>query len=210
LALCNKYILLIVIMLMLSVPAVGAAQEKPPALRPFAGLKLGGALHSVFSGLDPAAQVELEGGVSLLENRLDVALQVSWDRSAASGGAEDDRFDAGAVKWELDQDFLMIGLVARYRFLPMDKPYNAYAGAGPRVLLMRTVVNGTSGGEDLGENEQTETRFGAVLVAGGEYRLGPGDLLLELALGIGSLDGLITGQSSASALGVLLGYRLRF
>jgi hypothetical protein len=207
---CNKYILLIVTMLMLSVPAVGAAQEKQPAFTPFAGLKVGGALHSVFSELDPAAQVELEGGVSLLGNRLDVALQVSWDRSAAAGGAEDDRFDTGAVKWELDQDFLMIGLVARYRFLPMDKPYNAYAGAGPRLLLMKTTVNGTSGDGSLGENTQTETRVGAVLVAGGEYRLGPGDLLLELAMGIGSIDGLITGQSSASALSVLLGYRLRF
>jgi hypothetical protein len=104
----------------------------------------------------------------------------------------------------------MIGVVARYRFLPMDKPYNAYAGAGPRLLLMRTTVNGTSGDGSLGENTQTETRFGAVLVAGGEYRLGPGDLLIELAMGIGSIDGLITGQSSASALSVLLGYRLRF
>ena len=206
----KKYILPIVTALILTAPAVGAAQEKQPAFSPFVGLKLGGALHSVFSELDPAAQVELEGGVSLLGNRLDVALQASWDRSAASGGPDDERFDAGAVKWELDQDFLMIGVVARYRFLAPTSAYNAYAGAGPRVLLMRTVVNGTSGGEALGENEQTETRFGAVLVAGGEYRLGPGDLLLELALGIGSIDGLITGQSSASALSVLLGYRLRF
>ncbi len=206
----NKYIFFLVTFLMLSVPALGAAQEKQPAFSPFAGLKLGGALHSVFSELDPAAQVELEGGVTLLAGRLDLALGVSWDRSAASGVSDDDRFDAGAVKWELDQDFLMIGVVARYRFLPMTRPYNAYAGAGPRVLLMKTTVNGTSGDGSLGENTQTETRFGAQLVAGGEYRLGPGAVLAELVLGIGSIDGLITGQSSASALSVLLGYRLRF
>lgn len=191
-------------------PFAAAAQEKAAAFTPFAGLKLGGALHSVFSELDPAAQVELEGGVTLLGGRLDVALTGAWDRSGASGGGDDGRFDSGSVSWELDQDFLMIGLVARYRFLPPAKPFNAYAGAGPRVLLLRTLVNGTAGGEDLGENRQTETRFGAVLVGGGEYTLGPGAVLLEVALGVGSLSGLITGESSASALSVLVGYRLRF
>jgi hypothetical protein len=191
-------------------PAAAAAQEEAPGIVPFAGLKLGGALHSVFSELGPAAQVELEGGATLLAGRLDVALTVSWDRSAASGSADDDRFDAGAVKWELDQDFLMIGLVARYRFLRPGGAYNAYAGAGPRLLLMRTTVNGDAGGADLGENQQTETRFGAVLVGGGEYVLGPGAVLLEVAMGVGSLSGLITGESSSSALSLLLGYRLRF
>lgn len=191
-------------------PAAAAAQEDAPKFVSFAGLKLGGALHSVFSELGPAAQVELEGGATLLGGRLDVALSVSWDRSAASGSATDDRFDEGAVKWELDQDFLMIGLVARYRFLPPRGAYNAYAGAGPRLLLLRTTVNGDSGGAALGENQQTETRFGAVLVGGGEYVLGPGAVLLEVAMGVGSLSGLITGESSASALSVLLGYRLRF
>jgi len=47
-------------------------------------------------------------------------------------------------------------------------------------------------------------------VGGGEYLLGPGALLLEVAMGVGSLSGLITGESSASALSVLVGYRLRF
>ena len=191
-------------------PRAAAAQENAPAFSPFAGLKLGGALHSVFSELGPAAQVELEGGVTLLGGRLDVALTGAWDRAAASGDQDDGRFDAGSVSWELDQDFLMIGLVARYRFLPPAKPFNAYAGAGPRLLLLQTVVNGTAGGEDLGENRQTETRFGAVLVGGGEYVLGPGAVLLEVSLGLGCLSGLITGESSASALSVLVGYRLRF
>jgi hypothetical protein len=195
---------------LLAWPATAAAQEEAPKIVPFAGLKLGGALHSVFSELGPAAQVELEGGATLLGGRLDVALSVSWDRSAASGSATDDRFDGGAVKWELDQDFLMFGLVARYRFLPPGKRINAYAGAGPRLLLLRTTVDGTSGSDALGENRQTETRFGAVLVGGGEYLLGPGALLLEVAMGVGSLSGLITGESSASALSVLVGYRLRF
>ena len=191
-------------------PFAAAAQENAPAFSPFAGIKLGGALHSVFSELGPAAQVELEGGVTLLGGRLDVALTGAWDRATASGGGDDARFDAGSVSWELDQDFLMIGLIARYRFLPPTQAYNAYAGAGPRLLLMQTTVNGDAGGADLGENRQTETRFGAVLVGGGEYVLGPGAVLLEVAMGVGSLSGLITGESSASALSLLLGYRLRF
>ena len=192
------------------IPAVVQAQDRPPAVGGVAALKVGGSLHGLFSELGPAVSTELEGGVHLLGGRLEVVLGAGWDRPSSSGSGDDSRFDAGSFSWNLDQDFLMFHLCARYRFLDGGSGYNVYAGAGPRLLLMRTVVQGTSGDEALGENRQTETRLGVVLQAGGEYKLGPGAVLLEMALGVGSLEGLITGESSSSALTLLVGYRYRF
>ncbi len=193
-------------------PAAAQEPEAAPAkpLSPYAAVKLGGTLHSVFTQLDPWAALELEGGVTLLAGRLDVGLSLGWARPPASHDAADPRFEGGDYAWELSQDFLMISLLGRWRFLDPAGPFNAYAGAGPRVFLMRTVINGDSGSEATGENTQTETRFGGVLLAGAEYRLGPGSVLFEAGVGLGKLDGLITGDVSSSDLFFLLGYRLSF
>jgi hypothetical protein len=72
------------------------------------------------------------------------------------------------------------------------------------------VTSGGSEGEGFGENRQYEARFGGNLGVGGELSLGPGALLVELGTGLSDLDGLITGDASASSLELFLGYRLLF
>jgi hypothetical protein len=87
---------------------------------------------------------------------------------------------------------------------------NVYGAGGPRLYLLRTRVQGSSAGAEFGENTQTATELGLALALGGELALGPGRLLAELDLGAGPLRGLITGDAAASALGLVVGYRLLF
>jgi hypothetical protein len=173
-------------------------------------LKVGGTFHTLFNGLSPFVILELEGGILLLDEHLQLDLAVGWAQPPASSAADDPRFEAGDYDWKLRQDFFTFAILARYRFLDRGKLFNFYAGLGPKLFLLRSVATGSAGGEDFGETRQYETRFGGVVVLGPELHLGPGALGLELAFGFGNLDGLLTGDASTTALDVLLGYRLMF
>jgi hypothetical protein len=173
-------------------------------------LKVGGTFHTLFNSLSPFVLLELEGGVLLLDNHLQVDFSVGWAQPPASSASNDPRFEAGDYDWKLRQDFLTFAILARYRFLDRGKLFNFYAGLGPKLFLLRSVATGSAGGEDFGETRQYETRFGGVVVLGPELHLGPGALGLEVAFGFGNLDGMLTGDTSTTALDLLLGYRLMF
>jgi hypothetical protein len=173
-------------------------------------LKVGGTFHTVFTGIDPAAAVELEGGLTLLGRRLELDLAVGWAQAPASSGGSDARLGGEDFHWKLYQDFLYVGLVVRYRFLDADSLLNVYAAGSPRVYLLRTMINGASGEQTFGENRQYETRFGGALSVGGELNLGPGAIMLEFGVVLGDLDGLITGNTSSSSLDLFAGYRFLF
>jgi hypothetical protein len=173
-------------------------------------VKAGAALPSLFSALDTTWGLEVEAGVLLLDGQLELDAVLGYARPPTSFAADDPRLEGGNFTWRLDQDVLTVGAVGRYRFLPAAGPWNAYAAAGPRVYFLRSRVTGESGGADLGENVQTGTELGLSVAGGAELRLGPGAALAELELGFGRLRGLVTGQSAASALGLLVGYRFRF
>lgn len=173
-------------------------------------LKVGGTFHTLFNTLSPFVVIELEGGLTFLARRLELDLAVGWAQPPASADGGDGRFEGEDYDWKVRQDFLTFALLLRYRFLPADGLFNVYAGLGPRLYLLRTVANGSAGGEEFGETRQLETRFGGTVVAGPELHLGPGALGLEVAFAFANLDGMITGNSNAGALDVLLGYRLLF
>lgn len=175
-----------------------------------AAVKVGGTFHTLFKELSPFVSLELEAGVTLLDERLEVDLNAGWARPPSSSAGDDARFAEEVYDWELKQDLLWFALLARYRFFDTDGLFNLYAGGGPKLYLLRTVAGGSASGEEFGENRQYETRFGGVVVAGPELHVGPGAVGLEIAFGFGNLDGLITGDSSTTALDLLLGYRFLF
>ncbi len=175
-----------------------------------AAVKVGGTFHTMFNELSPFVTVEIEGGITFLSGRVELDLGIAWAQPPAEGSGSDPRFDDEYFEWELSQDFFAFSILARYRFLEMGKLLNVYAGGGPRLFLLRTVTNGKANGEDLGETRQYETRFGGAIVAGPELHVGPGALSVEFALALGDLNGLVTGDTSSSALDVLLGYRFLF
>ena len=189
----------------LGLPGAASADERVTA-----AVKLGGAFPSLFSGLDTTIQTEVEAGVLLLDGRLDVSLTLGYARPPASHSADDPRLAGESFQWSMQQDILVVGAMGRYRLLEPTSPFNVYGALGPRLYLLRTTVNGTSGEAQLGENRQYDTQAGLALATGAELRLGPGAALAELHFGAGPLRGLVTGDVSAGAVGLLLGYRMSF
>lgn len=175
-----------------------------------AAVKLGGAFPTLFSELETTGQAEVEAGLLLLDGRMDVSLTAGYARPPASHAADDPRLEGEGFEWSMQQDILVVGVLGRYRLLDPSSPFNVYGALGPRIYMLRTTVNGTSGGEEFGENRQYDTQAGLALAAGAEIQLGPGSGLAELHLGAGPLRGLVTGEVSAAAPGLLVGYRLSF
>lgn len=185
-------------------------REAEAASKSFAiALKTGVAVPSLFSSLGTTPGVELEVGVLLFGGRLELDAVAGYARPPATHSADDARLGGGSYQWELTQEILALGLNARFRFLPAASAFNAYAAAGPRMFLLRTTVNGGSGEATFGQNSQTGSELGFAGALGAELALGPGAVLAELELGVGPLQGLVTGPTSASSLGVLVGYRLK-
>jgi hypothetical protein len=172
-------------------------------------LKAGGGLP-MFSGLSTTVQTEGEVGIYLLGGRMDLSLTVGYARPPASHATDDPRFEGGSYSWSMQQDILAVGLLGRYRFMEPGSAFNAYGALGPRMYMLRTTVNGTSGEAALGENRQYDTQAGLATALGAELSIGPGALLAELHFGAGPLQGLVTGDVSASSLGLMAGYRLSF
>lgn len=193
-------------------PVSVAAAPSPPggSWNLAAAIKAGGRYHGLFSGLHGSFDAELEAGFLALGGRLEVDVTLAYAKPPASDEGSDPRFASGGFSWDIAQDVFAVGVLARYRFLPMASPWNVYAGAGPRLHFLRTVADGDAGGASFGENEQTSTEIGFALHAGTELKLGPGRALAELAFGAGPIDGLLTGDASTAGIGLLLGYRFVF
>jgi hypothetical protein len=202
--------ILLVAVLLLQLPLPTGAADAPSAPRVGAALKAGGAWHGLFSELEAGALAELEVGGLLLDGRLELDVTLAYARPLADASGEDGRLGAGEFSWSLTQEVLAVGLLARWRFLPAASRWNVYAAAGPRAHLLRTRVDGEADGETFGENEQTSTEVGLSARLGAELRLGPGLALAELDYDTGPIDGLITGDSSTTGVGLLLGYRMLF
>jgi hypothetical protein len=57
------------------------------------------------------------------------------------------------------------------------------------------------------EFTETSTEIGLFVALGGEYRLGPGALFLDIDFGWSDLDHKITGDTSTANITPTLGYR---
>jgi len=195
---------------LLLLPVVASAAE--PAAPPVAtvAIKLGGAFPGLFSELDSSGQVLLEAGAFFLDGRADADLVFGYAQPTATSDGTDARLGDGAYAWDLKHDLVTVGIVGRYRFSPWSGPVQLYAHLSPRLYLMKTTVNGESGGSKLGENIQYDREFGVEVGGGAEWAVGPGAALAELNLNLGGLEGQITGDVPSSAGGLLVGYRLNF
>ncbi len=203
----RRTLLTIVGLLALAVPASARAGHMVTV-----ALEAGGAFHSVFSGLGSTVGGGIEGGVVLLHDRLDVSLSLAYDQPGWTLSASDPRLVAtgGDFDWTLEQQILVLGLVGRYRFLTGKSGWDVYGCLGPKLYMLHTSVNGASGGQSFGENQQFDTEVGLLAGLGGELKVGPGSALVEVDLNAAGLQGLVTGKVAASALGAVVGYRLMF
>lgn len=176
------------------------------------GLKLGGAINA-FNTMGAAFTPELEIGFLLppLEQSLEVFLSARYAAPSDEGTSDPDpRLPGdGIASWSVTRNELSLGLGLRYR-IPLDGAFTPYLAAGARLYLLDTEVEGEAGGQPFGKNNETGTAFGFLFQLGGEYALGPGALLLELAINGAPLDQTILADTNASSFDIYLGYRFFF
>lgn len=194
--------------------------ESPAQARADIGLVLGGkvgaGLGAPFSDFGATPVLELELGYMLpIEGALDRHIQLfltgQYAQPTVDGTSSepDPRLPGdGIVRYEVTQQELALSLGALYRF-DLDNPLlMPYGGLGARMYLLNTQVQGSAGGEAHGENEETQTDFGLLLVGGVDVFLGPGALLAELSFGWAALDGFVMRDTNLGALHLAVGYRL--
>lgn len=176
------------------------------------GLKLGGAIN-VFNTLGPSFTPELEVGVLLpfLEQSFELFIAGRWAAPTDEGEIDPDpRLPGdGIASWSVTRNELSLGFGLRYR-IPIEGALTPYVGAGLRVYLLRTEVEGSAGGQPFGKNEETGTATGFLFQLGGEYALGPGAILLELAINGAALDQTILADTNVSSFDIYAGYRFMF
>jgi hypothetical protein len=176
------------------------------------GLKVGGAFSGVFNTFGPALSPEFELGFRL--PRLDRAFEVftSLRYAAPSTSGEilpDPRLPGDQIaRWTATRSELSIGLGLRFR-LELD-PITPYIAAGGRLYLIDTRVSGDVAEASFGRNHEVGRTWGFLFALGGEYALGPGRLLLELAINGAPLDKTVLADTNTTSLDTYLGYRIFF
>ena len=173
------------------------------------GLKLGGGFSQPFGDLGTSFLTELEVGYTLpvAKHAFAVFLSGAYTVPGAEGKNLEDERLPGPASYELTQQELLLTLGLTYLLHLPTKLVRPYASIVPRLFLMRTTVNGSAGGEDFGENDETATDIGVFGALGAELHLGPGAALFELSMTWAKVDGYVLRDTSAGSLGVGLGYR---
>lgn len=169
--------------------------------------KIGGIVP--FAGFTPF----VTGGVELgwifggTGRRIGALLDVTYTTPKGDGTVEDTRYEDGGFSWELVQKQLVFQPTFLYRLTGVAGDLVPYAGIGPRIYLLETNVEGTSGGEVIQETHETSTKFGVGVPLGLEYALGPGGLMAELLFQWAPIDHRITGDTNLGSASLFLGYR---
>jgi hypothetical protein len=181
------------------------------------GGKLGGGFGQPFSELGTTFVGELELGFTLPPLRRSIEIFIAGQYAAPTTekkGIADESGPGGTSRlpgeWEysLTERQAIVTLGGLYR-LPLPTPlFRPYLALGGRMYLLRTEVNGRSGGETFGGNDETATKFGFYGALGGELHVGPGAVLLEVQTGYAGVDGFVLRDTNVGSLNVALGYRL--
>jgi hypothetical protein len=171
------------------------------------GAKVGAIFPQPFSKLGSHVAFGVEGGYRLpfLDERIEAMGAAGF---SPPGTSFTDTHTDGAYQGELDQQELTFSLGGRGRFLPIDSQWNVTGGLGGRLFLLRTTSNGSKDGQSFMQYTEQSTKVGFFLAVGGEYRLGPGAISLDLDLGWSPLNHRITGSTSTGNLTATVGYRL--
>jgi hypothetical protein len=198
-------------------------EEDPIEKRAHIGLiigpKLGANFSGVFSDLGTSFITELEIGYLLplpkpVGRSFELFVTGQYTQPTVDGKTteKDPRLPGnGIMKYDITQQELILTLGLLYR-IPLGgevgqwlRPYMALGG---RLYLMKTLVDGSAGGQPFGENEETATRGGFYSALGGDVFVGPGSVFLEAQVVYASLDGFVMRDTNVGALNLAVGYRL--
>ncbi|MGD8863269.1 MAG: hypothetical protein PVI30_24865 [Myxococcales bacterium] len=172
--------------------------------------KVGGGVP--FNGLDVNVAGAIEVGYlfSRRDPSFGLLLDVSYFVPQSEGTATDPRLTesmGGSYDWRAWQKELVFQPTFLYRLTALTDLIIPYAGIGPRVYLLETVVEGTAGGARFPVSKEVSTQFGFGVPVGAELPLGPGSLMAELLFQWGPLGHELTGDTHLSSGSLWVGYR---
>jgi hypothetical protein len=218
----RRHLAIAVAAALLAAPVAGRAQAPEPAQAPdrgalLVGAKVGGVVP--LEDLDPsfAGAVEVGWLMPWLGRSFAAVLEAGYVQPTASGGAADPRVGGAAYDWKLTQRELVFAAVGLYRLTGLSALTGAawtarlvpYAGIGPRLYLLESVVSGSAGGQAIATTTEQATKLGVGLPLGAEVRVGPGSVTGELLYEWGKIDGRIAGSGTTTAgLSLRFGYRM--
>jgi hypothetical protein len=191
-----------------SAPAEGAPNGFP-ALE--ISLKAGGHFPQVTNKLGTSFDGILKVGYGVaLDHRLQLFIEGGYTQPTHETSATDPRLAAAGADYKttLTVKTLSTNLGLAY-WIPAGSSFvNPYAGAAFHVAFVKSVVEGSGGGQSFGENDETSTQYGGLAFGGVGLRLGPGLLLGELRFTYAGISEKVTGSANIGALSALIGYGL--
>ena len=173
--------------------------------------KIGGLAS--FNGLDPFPTVGVEVGYVFggTDGRIAALLAGEYTAPSASGDRAEafapERIPDGAYSWELRQKELVLQPTFMFRLTGLVPQLTPYAGVGPRVYLLESVVRGRAGAVSFQDTTERSTKFGVGVPLGAELELGPGGLFAEFLLQWAPVDHATTGDTHLGGSSLYLGYR---
>lgn len=182
------------------------------------GAKIGGGIGAPVSELDASYILELEIGFALpLPAPVNHSLGLFVSGHYSQPGLEGDEKTAdtrlpgdGRMHYELTQRELVLTLGALYRIPVGSDLVMPYGGAGARLYLLETRIEGDVDGEPFGENREQMSDAGLLVMGGLEIFLGPGALLGELSFSWAGVEAYVLRDTAVGGLALAVGYRLMF
>lgn len=154
--------------------------------------------------------------VGNMERPLQAGIDVMYTQPTSSGTGDSGNLggtgeDGAEYAYDLKQQMLIVEGYGLWRFMPAGDTISAYGLLGPRIYLMRSIMEATGNdGQDFGTNYETKTQVGLVFGGGIDAAMGPGTLFAGLEFGWSNLKERITGDSNTGAIVLDVGYRLYF
>jgi hypothetical protein len=174
--------------------------------------RVGALMPQAFSSLGASYLVGIEAGwvAPVWKKRLAISIDLGFGNPAADGHIAS-AATAAPVDWHASVREITIGLSlalrqAIGRFMP-------YLAVGPRLVIVDSLVGGSSGAARLPTSREDSLALGVSIVPGLGFSLPPGQLFLEvpisLAWRVGNAPRLV-GDFDPSFIGVTAGYRVFF
>lgn len=175
--------------------------------------KVGGGLPFNDLSISVAGAIEVGYLFRRADPSFGVFLDVSYFVPESEGSAVDARLASatpegdGSYRWHVWQKQLMFQPTFVYRFAMLDEVFVPYAGIGPRLYLLETVVDGRAGDQRFPISDEVSTKVGFGVPLGCEFTLGPGGIVAELLFQWGPLKHEITGDTHLASTTLWVGYR---
>jgi hypothetical protein len=167
-----------------------------------------------FNGLSPFPSVGLEAGYLFGGTGGHIAAALAAEYTApSSSGTQTETFSPeripgqGTYSWELRQKELVLQPTFFYRLPNLAPRLTPYAGIGPRIYFLESVVRGKAGGESFQDTPERSTKLGFGVPLGAEFQIGPGGLFGELFPHWAPMKHATTGDSHLGGMSLFVGYR---